>query len=167
MRVESKDERIARGAPVGGINVYQGMGGLTGLTSLLDAPTRATVVKTIAYSEDLPHDSTGGRLGTSENANGPPVRRKMTEQEEMAYYEARYQERLKAERQQGLGQSRPKKNYAISLNGPPNSLTLPAMKSAIKASPEKPPRSAGHTITSTTANSSSITNSKIGRGGKR
>eukprot|EP00047_Mylnosiga_fluctuans_P011199 m.20037 g.20037 ORF g.20037 m.20037 type:complete len:403 (-) comp3493_c0_seq2:184-1392(-) len=85
--VETRAERQARGQPVqrpGRSDIYQAMGGLTHFSSLAEGPTRQAAAAAVAAKPDM-----DPALFT---------RKKLTEEEEMAIYEKRYQERLKAER---------------------------------------------------------------------
>ncbi|XP_036372198.1 protein FAM221A isoform X3 [Megalops cyprinoides] len=78
--VETRQEREARGRPVGRDVPYAAMGGLTGFSSLADGYLR------------LDHS------GTDSLANRLAALR-TREEEDMAYFERRYQERMKMERE--------------------------------------------------------------------
>ncbi|ESO10554.1 hypothetical protein HELRODRAFT_167056 [Helobdella robusta] len=104
MIVETKDERIARGHPVGQEVPYQAMGGITGFSSLLDGycrldpsgagvPSLDELNKPMTSSEHpflKKHIST---RGDSEMAEFE-ASMKQPGESELDYYERRYQQRL-------------------------------------------------------------------------
>ncbi|XP_030333189.1 protein FAM221A isoform X2 [Strigops habroptila] len=79
--VETKEERLAQGKPVGQDVPYAAMGGLTGFSSLAEGYMR------------LDDSGIGGSSGTRQVSHG-----KCSEQDDMAYFEKCYQERLKKEK---------------------------------------------------------------------
>ncbi|XP_074006418.1 protein FAM221A isoform X3 [Numenius arquata] len=77
--VETKEERLAQGKPVGHDVPYAAMGGLTGFSSLAEGYMRL--------------DDSGIGNATRQVSHG-----KQSEDDDMAYFEKRYQERLKKEK---------------------------------------------------------------------
>ncbi|XP_065521939.1 protein FAM221A isoform X1 [Lathamus discolor] len=116
--VETKEERLAQGKPVGRDVPYAAMGGLTGFSSLAEGYMRlddsgigappAELLESPVTSMDHPFlkafqgpstsaqtipQIAGGSSGTRQVYPG-----KDSEQDDMAYFEKRYQERLKNEK---------------------------------------------------------------------
>ncbi|XP_041039042.1 protein FAM221A isoform X3 [Carcharodon carcharias] len=88
MIVETKEERLARGRSVGPDVPYAAMGGLTGFNALTEGYMRL--------------DSSGIDVyGLSRFAHLPTA-----EERDMAYFESRYQERLKMEKAAAKGQKK-------------------------------------------------------------
>ena len=117
--VETRREREARGLPVGRDVPYAAMGGLTGFSSLadgylrLDASGAGPPPDSLLHPEPpfQPHtfqEAYGGGTAVSsgrlEDDAAPDLRTQ--EERDMAYFERRYQERLKAERMQRVSASR-------------------------------------------------------------
>jgi len=114
MIIETKEERAARGRPIGNAVPYQAMGGLTGFSSLADGymrlddsgigvPSREFLEKPIGPDDhpflrmykgfqNLSVEGSSGDVGHL-------VRKQTTEEEDMAFFEKRYQERLKQEKE--------------------------------------------------------------------
>ncbi|XP_005997171.1 protein FAM221A [Latimeria chalumnae] len=111
MIIETKEERLARGRPVGRDVPYAAMGGLTGFSSLAEGYMRLDDSGIGAPStEFLESDMTledhpflkayGGQAkhtlpNDANNVTTQVANLKTTEEDDMAYYEKRYQERLK------------------------------------------------------------------------
>ncbi|XP_039593322.1 protein FAM221A [Polypterus senegalus] len=113
--VETREERLARGRPVGKSVPYAAMGGLTGFSSLAEGYMRLDDSGIGAPSMDL-LDTPGGAIDnmfiqTFNRQNSPTcegknldtkaqetVCRRISEEEDMAFFERRYQERLKMEK---------------------------------------------------------------------
>ncbi|KAL0961828.1 hypothetical protein UPYG_G00332220 [Umbra pygmaea] len=115
--VETRAEREARGRPIGRDVPYAAMGGLTGFSSLADGylrldesgagasfPSEPLCQKGRVYQAHVfekaygtaPAAPTGDTTGTSVTRALPDHRTR--EEEDMAYFEKRYQERIKAEK---------------------------------------------------------------------
>ncbi|KAJ8371523.1 hypothetical protein AAFF_G00307600 [Aldrovandia affinis] len=105
--VETREERLARGRPVGRDVPYKAMGGLTGFSSLADGYMRLdpSGIESERCEPGAAQGSgsslrTGSLLQTAGGSS--PAERVMDfrtrEEQDMAYYEKRYQERLKMER---------------------------------------------------------------------
>ncbi|XP_077347420.1 protein FAM221A [Lithobates pipiens] len=118
--VETKEERLAQGKPIGQDVPYTAMGGLTGFSSLAEgymrldesgvgAPDRSF----LKAPEDCgshpflraygPSRSTVAGLASADNQLSSVVR---TEEDDMSYFEKRYQERLQKEKEQKRQNSR-------------------------------------------------------------
>ncbi|XP_068092118.1 protein FAM221A isoform X2 [Hyperolius riggenbachi] len=112
--VETKEERQAQGKPVGRDVPYAAMGGLTGFSSLAEGymrldesgigtPDRSFLVA----SEDggshpflRAYDPSSSKISELPEGEKPVSRLKRTEEEDMAFFEKRYQERLQKEKEQ-------------------------------------------------------------------
>ncbi|KAJ7354751.1 hypothetical protein OS493_030528 [Desmophyllum pertusum] len=119
--VETKEERISRGHPVGHDVPYAAMGGITGFSSLMDGYMRlddsgywTTTFTCVGAASPDDHPflrAHAGMAGLSlEDGMGGgagQVARQTTEEEDMAYFEKRYQARLKAEKEQARLQRSP------------------------------------------------------------
>ncbi|KAL9966029.1 hypothetical protein ACROYT_G024037 [Oculina patagonica] len=120
--VETKEERISRGHPVGQDVPYAAMGGITGFSSLMDGymrlddsgigPPPLHMLEQPVGPDDHPFlRARAGMAGLSlEDGMGGStgqVARRTTEEEDMAYFEKRYQARLKAEKEQARLQRSP------------------------------------------------------------
>ncbi|MBN3297989.1 protein FAM221A isoform X2 [Amia ocellicauda] len=125
--VETKEERQARGRPVGKDVPYAAMGGLTGFSSLAEgymrlddsgvgAPPRDVLESAgTAMDHTVVKTYEGRQLQPGFDVNSVATqmsRVKTSEEEDMAYFERRYQERLKNEKmakhQKGASSSRAK-----------------------------------------------------------
>ncbi|XP_051641924.1 protein FAM221A [Manacus candei] len=116
--VETKEERLAQGKPVGQDVPYAAMGGLTGFSSLAEGYMRlddsgigapsAELLEAPVTSMDHPFlkafqgpsssaQTISQRAGSS-SATGQISHGKPSEEDDMAYFEKRYQERLKMEK---------------------------------------------------------------------
>ncbi|PIK49585.1 hypothetical protein BSL78_13521 [Apostichopus japonicus] len=113
MVVENKEERLARGHPVGQDVPYAAMGGLTGFSSLADAYLRLdsgvgapdeSFFSGPVTSSDHPflrmHAEAGGLSEEDAVTSGLGAVRLTGTNRDMDYYEQRYQARLKEERLQ-------------------------------------------------------------------
>ena len=110
MRVETQHEREARGKPVGRPVDYQAMGGLTGFSSLADgymrlddsgigAPSREFLEQPPPRQYEDPFTKAHNELARLSLKDSCEGSKEMTQEErDMAYFEKRYQQRLKAER---------------------------------------------------------------------
>ncbi|XP_072029624.1 protein FAM221A-like [Amphiura filiformis] len=146
--VETKEERQARGHPVGHDVPYAAMGGLTGFSSLADAyqrlddsgvgaPSEAFLNQPIGAS-DHPflrmHASTLNQIEAGRGSQTDALTQKMAEfkmtgtDADMDYYEMRYQQRLKEEkmRARGVPSSRP-----VSKRGLPSSSSSSSSSSSV------------------------------------
>jgi len=92
--VETKDERIARGHPVGQDVPYQAMGGLTGFSSLADGYMRLDPSGRGRPDDDFFNAPASNPFEKQFDASS---QRKPGESE-LDFYERRYQERMKAEK---------------------------------------------------------------------
>ncbi|XP_020609192.1 protein FAM221A-like isoform X2 [Orbicella faveolata] len=120
--IETKEERTARGHPVGHDVPYAAMGGITGFSSLMDGymrlddsgigPPPLHLLEQPVRPDDHPflraHTGMAGlSLEDGMGNNAGQVARRTTEEEDMAYFEKRYQARLKAEKEQARLQRSP------------------------------------------------------------
>ncbi|NXB89582.1 F221A protein, partial [Vidua chalybeata] len=116
--VETKEERLAQGKPVGQDVPYAAMGGLTGFSSLAEGYMRlddsgigapsAELLEAPITSMDHPFlkafqgpsssAQTMPQIAGSSSATGQVSHGKQSEADDMAYFEKRYQERLKMEK---------------------------------------------------------------------
>ncbi|XP_053916701.1 protein FAM221A [Cuculus canorus] len=116
--VETKQERLAQGKPVGQDVSYAAMGGLTGFSSLAEGYMRlddsgigapsAELLESPVTSMDHPflkafHGPSSSAQAISQTAGGSSATRqishgKHSEDDDMAYFERRYQERQKKEK---------------------------------------------------------------------
>ncbi|KAJ8024683.1 hypothetical protein HOLleu_34656 [Holothuria leucospilota] len=125
--VETKEERLARGHPVGQDVPYAAMGGLTGFSSLAEAylrlddsgigaPDESFLSQPVTTS-DHPflrmHTRDGGFSDEDVLSHGMQAVQLTGSNRDMDYYEQRYQARLREERQRARG-SAPSKKKAIS-----------------------------------------------------
>ncbi|KAL4629698.1 protein FAM221A-like [Arapaima gigas] len=113
--IETKEERLARGRPVGQDVPYAAMGGLTGFSSLAEGymrldnsgiagvpPSSSLELCGSESSWDHVFVKTYGTESQNAELNSLPRQLsglKMREEEDMAYFERRYQERLKMEKE--------------------------------------------------------------------
>ncbi|KAL4222918.1 hypothetical protein ACF0H5_018958 [Mactra antiquata] len=133
MIVETKDERLARGHPIGQEVPYQAMGGLTGFSSLMegynrldpsgigappeeflnqpitssDHPFLRGNVESIKYHKMKQRALTGGQDEIDEDLVERMSAMKKPGESDMDFYERRYQERLKAEKQAARARALP------------------------------------------------------------
>ncbi|XP_069585957.1 protein FAM221A isoform X5 [Ranitomeya imitator] len=112
--VETKEERQALGKPVGHDVPYAAMGGLTGFSSLAEGYMRLDESGIGAPSKSFLETPDDGGSHPFLRAYGPPSSNvkelpegnnqasslKTSEEQDMAYFERRYQERLQKEREQ-------------------------------------------------------------------
>ncbi|XP_073437520.1 protein FAM221A isoform X1 [Dendrobates tinctorius] len=112
--VETKEERQALGKPVGHDVPYAAMGGLTGFSSLAEGYMRLDESGIGAPSKSFLEAPDDGGSHPFLRAYGPPSSNvkelpegnnqasslKTSEEQDMAYFERRYQERLQKEREQ-------------------------------------------------------------------
>uniref|UniRef100_A0A8C5IN30 Protein FAM221A n=1 Tax=Junco hyemalis TaxID=40217 RepID=A0A8C5IN30_JUNHY len=101
--VETKEERLAQGKPVGQDVPYAAMGGLTGFSSLAEGYMRlddsgigapsAELLEAPVTSMDHPFLKAFQGPSSSSSATGQVSHRKQSEADDMAYFEKRYQER--------------------------------------------------------------------------
>ncbi|XP_063266552.1 protein FAM221A isoform X2 [Prinia subflava] len=116
--VETKEERLAQGKPVGQDVPYAAMGGLTGFSSLAEGYMRlddsgigapsAELLEAPITSMDHPFlkafqgpassTHTMPQIAGTSSATGQVSHGKQSEADDMAYFEKRYQERLKMEK---------------------------------------------------------------------
>ncbi|XP_057883968.1 protein FAM221A isoform X3 [Melospiza georgiana] len=116
--VETKEERLAQGKPVGQDVPYAAMGGLTGFSSLAEGYMRlddsgigapsAELLEAPVTSMDHPFlkafqgpsssAQSMPQIAGSSSATGQVSHGKQSEADDMAYFEKRYQERLKMEK---------------------------------------------------------------------
>ncbi|XP_032935711.1 protein FAM221A isoform X1 [Catharus ustulatus] len=116
--VETKEERLAQGKPVGQDVPYAAMGGLTGFSSLAEGYMRlddsgigapsAELLEAPITSMDHPFlkafqgpsssSQTMPQIAGSSSGTGQVSLGKQSEADDMAYFEKRYQERLKMEK---------------------------------------------------------------------
>lgn len=116
--METKEERLAQGRPVGQDVPYAAMGGLTGFSSLAEGYMRlddsgigtpsAELLESPVTSMDHPflkafQGPSSSAQATSQIAGGsgataPVPHGRRSEEDDMAYFEKRYQERLKKEK---------------------------------------------------------------------
>ncbi|XP_064907393.1 protein FAM221A [Columba livia] len=116
--VETKQERLAQGKPVGQDVPYAAMGGLTGFSSLAEGYMRlddsgigapsAELLESPITSMDHPFlkafqgpsssAQTVSQIAGSSSATGQVSHGKHSEDDDMAYFEKRYQERLQKEK---------------------------------------------------------------------
>lgn len=147
MLVETKDERLARGHPVGQDVPYQAMGGLTGFSSLMDgymrldpsgigAPSQEFLEQPITASDHpfLRANVTSIKAHKMQQRalkgqpSGSEVDEDLAErmsamrrpgETDMDYFERRYQERQKAERQQSRARVQAARQQALGRRNPP------------------------------------------------
>lgn len=120
--VETKEERISRGHPTGHDVPYAAMGGITGFSSLMDGymrlddsgigPPPLHMLEQPVGPNDHPFlrvqaGLAGLSLEDGMGAGAGQVAHRTTEEEDMAYFEKRYQARLKAEKEQSRVQRSP------------------------------------------------------------
>ncbi|XP_053570124.1 LOW QUALITY PROTEIN: protein FAM221A [Bombina bombina] len=111
--VETKEERLAQGKPVGKEVPYAAMGGLTGFSSLAEGYMRLDDSGIGALSNSFLESSERGLshpfLRAYDSASKSQAEQsidkqvsnlKLREEEDMAYFEKRYQERLQKEKEQ-------------------------------------------------------------------
>ncbi|XP_057293401.1 protein FAM221A-like [Hydractinia symbiolongicarpus] len=121
MIVETKAERVTRGKPVGHDVLYKAMGGITGFSSLADGYLRLDDSGVGAPSKEFfeqpagPFDhpflkihSNMQELGLDDKNNNDASLQMTQEEKDMAYFEKRYQQRLKQERLQARAKTNPK-----------------------------------------------------------
>jgi len=120
--VETKEQRLSRGHPVGQDVPYAAMGGITGFSSLMDGymrlddsgigPPPMHMLEQPIGPGDHPflraHAGVSG-LSLEDGMGGATgqVACRTTKEEDMAYFEKRYQARLKAEKEQARLQRSP------------------------------------------------------------
>ncbi|KAM4705565.1 protein FAM221A isoform 2-T2 [Rhinophrynus dorsalis] len=119
--VETKEERQAQGKPVGHDVPYAAMGGLTGFSSLAEGYLRlddsgiGTPSKSFLESSEIGNSHPFLRVydnpNTAQALTPPPIDKqlsnmRLTEEDDMAFFERRYQERLKKEKEQKRGNSK-------------------------------------------------------------
>ncbi|XP_063777802.1 protein FAM221A isoform X1 [Pseudophryne corroboree] len=106
--VETKEERLDQGKPVGHSVPYAAMGGLTGFSSLAEGYMRLDDSGVGAPSRHLLETPDDGGSHPFLRAYDPPSatavteqmsRLKTSEEDDMAFFEKRYQERLKKEKE--------------------------------------------------------------------
>ncbi|XP_023776366.1 protein FAM221A [Cyanistes caeruleus] len=125
--VETKEERLAQGKPVGQDVPYAAMGGLTGFSSLAEGYMRlddsgigapsAELLEAPITSMDHPFlkafqgpsssTQTMPQIAGSSRGTGQVSHGKQSEADDMAYFEKRYQERLKMEKAAKRGERNP------------------------------------------------------------
>ncbi|XP_072184842.1 protein FAM221A [Excalfactoria chinensis] len=116
--VETKQERLAQGRPVGQDVPYAAMGGLTGFSSLAEGYMRlddsgigapsAELLESPVTSMDHPFlkafqgpscsAQSISQIAGGSSATAPTSHDRRSEEDDMAYFEMRYQERLKKEK---------------------------------------------------------------------
>ncbi|XP_018097629.1 protein FAM221A isoform X1 [Xenopus laevis] len=113
--VETKEERLAQGKPVGHDVPYASMGGLTGFSSLAEGYMRLDASGTGAPGASFLESSQSGASHpflkmydmpcTVQGVSEPPgidkqvSSMRLSEEDDMAYFERRYQERLRKEKE--------------------------------------------------------------------
>ncbi|XP_068670617.1 protein FAM221A-like [Montipora foliosa] len=112
--VETKEERLARGHPVGQDVPYTAMGGITGFSSLMDGymrlddsgigPPPMHILEQPTGPDDHPFlrsHSGIARLSLHDGMGNTDkqLARRTTEEEDMAYFEKQYQARLRAQKE--------------------------------------------------------------------
>lgn len=107
--VETKEERLARGHPVGQDVPYAAMGGITGFSSLMDGymrlddsgigPPPLHVLEQPIGRRDHPFLRVHTGMARLSLDDGTSKAVRTTEDQDMAYFERQYQARLKAEKE--------------------------------------------------------------------
>lgn len=123
MVIETKEERSSRGKPIGRDVPYKAMGGLTGFSSLADGYTRLDNTGIGPLSETELERPIGSldhpflkmyedmkRLDINKTDQNEAIQLYGTQEErDMAYFEKRYQEKLKAKKQESRAKAFQKK----------------------------------------------------------